>query len=98
MFVEGKPRTVFFPPDTLFITFVATVQTRLEHMILGQLRMGERQMTSVPLSRGRKSLQLLSNLLILRKQVAQIGGRYIKEVLRAVPRDPDPFLGLDPFQ
>ena len=55
-------------------------------------------MTSVPLSRGRKSLQLLSNLLILRKQVAQIGGRYIKEVLRAVPRDPDPFLGLDPFQ
>ena len=49
MFVEGKPRTVFFPPDTLFITFVATVQTRLEHMILGQLRMGERQMTSAPL-------------------------------------------------
>ena len=26
MFVEGKPRTVFFPPDTLFTTFVATVQ------------------------------------------------------------------------
>ena len=26
MFVEGKPRTVFFPPDTLFTAFVATVQ------------------------------------------------------------------------
>ena len=26
MFVEGKPRTVLFPPDTLFTAFVATVQ------------------------------------------------------------------------
>ena len=26
MFVEWKPRTVFYPPDTLFTAIVATVQ------------------------------------------------------------------------
>ena len=26
MFLEGKPRTGFFSPDTLFTAFVATVQ------------------------------------------------------------------------
>ena len=26
MFVEGNPRTVFYPPDTLFTAFVAPVK------------------------------------------------------------------------
>ena len=54
MFVEGKPRTVFFPPDTLFTAFVATRQKIMTyalgaHDLLGQLRIGERQVTSAPL-------------------------------------------------
>ena len=54
MFVEGKPRTVFFPPDTLFTAFVATGQKIMTyalgaHDLLGQLRIGERHMTTAPL-------------------------------------------------
>ena len=54
MFVEGKSRTVFFPSDTLIygICRDGTKNYNIracEHLILGQLRMGERQMTSAPL-------------------------------------------------
>ena len=50
----GKPTTVFFLHTFNFKAFIATVEkiityARLENMILGQLRIGERQMTSAAL-------------------------------------------------
>ena len=50
MFVEGKLRTVFFL-QILFLRHLSrrlkkSLHTRLENMILGQLRMGDHQMTS----------------------------------------------------
>ena len=33
MFVEGKPRTVFFSPDTLFTAFVATIQKMITYAL-----------------------------------------------------------------
>ena len=51
MFVEVKPRTVFFLKTLFFTAFIATVEKiiTLENMILGQLRIGERQTTSAAL-------------------------------------------------
>ena len=53
MFVEGKSRT-FFPSDTLTYDICRDESKNhnicnFEHMILGQLRMGARQMTSAQL-------------------------------------------------
>ena len=45
MFVEVKPRTVFFLQTLYFTAFIVTVVKIMEYMILGQLRIGERQTT-----------------------------------------------------
>ena len=42
MFVEWKPRTVFYPPDTLFTAFVATVQKIITYA-LGEHNPGSAQ-------------------------------------------------------
>ena len=48
MFVEEKP----FPPDT-HLRHLSRRLKKLENMILGQLMIGERQMTSAALGGGR---------------------------------------------
>ena len=55
MFVEGKSRTVLFPPDTLIYGISRDGSTNFnirtcEHLILGQLRMGARQTNYAPLA------------------------------------------------
>ena len=69
MFVQGKSRAIFLPSNTLIYDISHDGSKKFnirtcEHMILGQLTMGARQVKNAPLTKDAFTLRKLIKLFI----------------------------------